>query len=48
MQKLKKNLPVVAIIGILFATGIVFSHAFTKTRLGTATVLADEEESGSG
>ncbi|TAK96303.1 hypothetical protein EPO05_02150 [Patescibacteria group bacterium] len=48
MQKIRKNLPLVAIIGILFATGIVFSHAFTKTKLGTSTVLADEEESSSG
>lgn len=36
----------VAILGILFVTGVVFSHAFSKTKLGTSTVLADEEGSG--
>jgi len=49
MQKLKKNLPMVVIIGILFATGMVFANAFSsqKSPLGVSVVLGeDDEDSG--
>ena len=43
---MKKNLPLVAIIGILFATGVVFSRAFIgQMKLGIPVVLGDEGES---
>lgn len=48
MQKLKKNLPLVAIIGILFATGMVFANAFNSqkslTRLGVPVAFGDDDE----
>lgn len=50
MQKIKRSIPLVAIIGILFATGIVFSQAFiaqkNQTKLGTPVALGDEEDDG--
>ncbi|MFA5994552.1 MAG: hypothetical protein WC823_06365 [Parcubacteria group bacterium] len=42
MQKIKSKLFVATGIGILFATGIMFSHAFTKTKLGTPIALGEE------
>ncbi|MFA4817523.1 MAG: hypothetical protein WC608_02215 [Parcubacteria group bacterium] len=48
MQKLKKNLPLVVIIGILFATGMVFANAFNSqkglTRLGTPVAFGDDDD----
>lgn len=48
MQKLKKNLPLVAIIGILFATGMVFADAFNPqkslTKLGVPVALGEDDE----
>jgi hypothetical protein len=50
MQKIKRSMPLVAIIGILFATGIVFSQAFiaqkNQTKLGTPIALGDDDEEG--
>jgi hypothetical protein len=47
MQKIKRSMPLVAIIGILFATGIVFSQAFiaqkNQTKLGTPVALGEDE-----
>lgn len=43
MQKIESKLFVAAGIGILFATGIMFSHAFTKTKLGTPIALGEAE-----
>ncbi len=45
MQKVKRNLPVVVVIGILFTTGAVFSHVFSKIKPEIPTALADEEGS---
>ncbi len=45
MQKVKRNLPMVAIIGILFTTGAVFSHVSSQIKPGIPVVLADEEGS---
>lgn len=49
MQKLKKNLPLVVIIGILFATGMVFANAFSfqKSPLGVSIALGEDDENGS-
>ena len=46
MQKLKKNLPLVVIIGILFATGMVFANAFSsqKSPLGVSIALGEDDE----
>ncbi len=43
MQKVKRNLPVIAVIGALFAIGTVFSHISNQIKPGIPTVLADEE-----
>lgn len=48
MQKLKNNFPLVAIIGILFATGMVFTDAFNSQKslsiLGVPVVLGEDDE----
>ncbi|EKE16453.1 MAG: hypothetical protein ACD_11C00015G0001 [uncultured bacterium] len=50
MQKLKKNLPLVVIIGILFATGMVFANTFSQksqSMLGVSVALGEDDENGS-
>ena len=48
MQKLKKNLPLVVIIGILFATGMVFANVFSSQRsqslLGVSVAFGEDDE----
>lgn len=47
-MKMKKNMSLVAIVGILFATGVTFSRAFVgQMKLGVPVALGDEE-GGSG
>ncbi len=50
MRKLKKNLPLVVIIGILFATGMVFANMFSsqksQLRLGIPLALGEDDENG--
>ncbi|PIP26456.1 MAG: hypothetical protein COX31_02260 [Candidatus Moranbacteria bacterium CG23_combo_of_CG06-09_8_20_14_all_40_16] len=48
MQKIKRHLPLVVVIGILFATGMVFANAFNSqkglSRLGIPVALGEDDE----
>lgn len=50
MQKLKRSLPLVAIMGVLFTTGLVFANAFASesglSYFGTPVVLGEEDAEG--
>ena len=45
MQKIKRNLPLVAMIGILFATGVAFANMFEKQlNIGVPVALGEDGE----
>lgn len=45
MQKIKRNLPLVAMIGILFATGVAFANMFEKQlNIGIPVALGEDGE----
>jgi hypothetical protein len=46
MQKIKRNLHLVVIVGILFVTGAVFANSFNVQKLGATIASADENEQG--